>query len=81
MSATDALAGERDRSMKLPLPTIRNLKNIKHCTSIDQLLDWADARRREGIIKLRPIFLKENGKSKWVVPGDSDYPVGGDGYE
>ncbi len=81
LSATKALAGARDRSMKLPLPTTRILENIEHCASIDELLGWADSRRREGIIKLRPIFLRKNGKSKWVVLGDADYPAGGDGYE
>ena len=81
LSASEALAGARARRMKLPLPTIRNLKNIEHCTSIDELLDWAESRRREGIIKLRPIFIQKNGKSKWVVLGDADYRPGGDGCD
>jgi 8-oxo-dGTP pyrophosphatase MutT (NUDIX family) len=74
LSASEALAGARDRSMKLPLPTIRNLRDMEHCTCIAELCEWAATRRREGIVKLRPIFLEKNGKSKWVVWGDKDYP-------
>lgn len=73
-SAPETLAAARSGSMKLPLPTVRNLRNIRHCTSIAELLEWAETRRREGIIKLRPIFLREDGKSQWVVWGDKDYP-------
>lgn len=81
LSAAEALVSARDRSMKFPLPTIRNLRNIEHCTSVAALLDWAEARRREGIIKLRPIFIRKDGKTKWVVLGDADYPPGGDGCD
>jgi 8-oxo-dGTP pyrophosphatase MutT (NUDIX family) len=75
LTATEALAGARDRSMKMPLPTIRNLEDMEHCTSIDELLGWAASRRHEGIIKLRPIFIDENGNSRWVVWGDDGYPA------
>jgi len=74
LTAAQALAAARDRSMKFPLPTIRNLKNMQHYTSVDGLLAWADERRREGIIKLRPIFIEVDGRSKWVVWGDEGYP-------
>ena len=81
LTATEALAGARDRKMKLPLPTTRILENIEHCTSVAKLLGWAESRRREGIIKLRPIFIRKDGRSKWVVLGDLDYPPGGDGCD
>ena len=74
VTSNQALAGARDRSMKLPLPTIRNLRNMQHCASVDEMLAWADRRRQEGIIKLRPIFIEKDGKSKWAVWGDRDYP-------
>lgn len=81
LNAAEALAGAHDRKIKLPLPTTRILENIEHCTSVAKLLGWAESRRREGIIKLRPIFIRKNGRSKWVVLGDPDYPPGGDGCD
>ncbi len=74
LTATEALAGARSSEMKLPFPTIRNLENLMHCDSVDQMFDWAKSRVREGIIKLRPIRIRQNGKSKWVVWGDDGYP-------
>ena len=81
LNAAEALAGAHDRKIKLPLPTTRILENIEHCTSVAKLLGWAESRRREGIIKLRPIFIRKDGRSKWVVLGDPDYPPGGDGCD
>lgn len=74
LSAGEALARARDGSMKLPFPTIRNLKIMSQFESIADLFDWADATAREGITKLRPVRIERDGKSKWVVWGDPGYP-------
>lgn len=74
ITARDALAAARERTMKLPLPTVRNLQNMQHCASVAELLEWAARRRQEGIIKLRPIFLELDGRMRWVVWGDEGYP-------
>lgn len=75
LSANQALAGSRDGSMKLPFPTIRNLIDMAKFATIDELFDWANTRVHEEIIKLRPIKIQRNGKSKWVVWGDDGYPA------
>lgn len=75
LTATDALASSREGSMKLPFPTIRNLINMSEFATIDELFDWANSRVQEGIVKLRPIKIRQNGKSKWVVWGDDGYPA------
>ncbi|MCH8073701.1 MAG: NUDIX hydrolase [Proteobacteria bacterium] len=75
LTASQALAGSRDGSMKLPFPTIRNLLDVAKFATIDALIEWADSRRQEGIIKLRPIKIQQNGKSKFVVYGDDGYPA------
>ena len=74
LTAAQALDGARNRTMKLPQPTLRNLRNMQHCNSVDELLAWADEQRREGIVKLRPILVERNGKPRWVVWGDEGYP-------
>jgi 8-oxo-dGTP pyrophosphatase MutT (NUDIX family) len=74
ITAVQALAAARERSMKLPQPTVRNLKNIQHCTSVDGMLNWADEQRQHGIVKLRPILVELDGKPKWAVWGDEAYP-------
>ena len=75
LTANQALAGSRNGSMKLPFPTIRNLKNISAFATIEELIDWANTTAQEGIIRLCPIRVQENGKSKWTVWGDDDYPA------
>ena len=75
LTASAALAGARSGEMKLPFPTIRNLQDMQHCASVDEIFDWAKSRLQEGIIKLRPIRIMQNGKSKWVVWGDDGYPA------
>jgi 8-oxo-dGTP pyrophosphatase MutT (NUDIX family) len=75
LTANQALAGSRNGSMKLPFPTIRNLKNMSAFATIDELIDWANTTAQEGIIRLCPINVQKNGKSKWTVWGDDDYPA------
>ena len=74
LTARQALDNARDRSMKLPLPTIRNLEDMQHGQSVDEMIAWANTNQREGIIKLRPILIEQNGQSTWVVWGDEGYP-------
>jgi 8-oxo-dGTP pyrophosphatase MutT (NUDIX family) len=74
LTASQALEGAQDRSMKLPLPTISNLRNMQHCQSVAELIAWAGTNQRDGIIKLRPILIDLDGKSRWTVWGDEGYP-------
>lgn len=74
LSAKDALAEAREGSMKLPFPTMRNLKNLSAFGSIDELADWADASARNGVTRLCPVRISAGGKPKWVVWGDPGYP-------
>lgn len=75
LSASRALAASRDGSMKLPFPTIRNLENMSDIASMEELIEWANSKVHEGIVKLRPIRIQRSGKSKWVVWGDDGYPA------
>jgi 8-oxo-dGTP pyrophosphatase MutT (NUDIX family) len=77
ITAKDALAAARERLMKLPQPTKRNLKNMQHCDSVDGTLAWADNCCAEGIVKLQPILVDWQGKQRWVVWGDEGYPFDG----
>jgi 8-oxo-dGTP pyrophosphatase MutT (NUDIX family) len=79
LSASEALAGAGAGEMKLPFPTIRNLRKMTACTTVRELVDWAHAQIDEGILKFRPVRISENGESKWVVRGDPGFPPGGDG--
>jgi hypothetical protein len=64
--------------MNLPFPTLSNLKMISEFGTVDDLLSWASAQAAEDIQKIRPVILKNNGKSRFVIPGDPEYPEGGD---
>ncbi len=77
LTVSQALAGKREGNMKLPFPTSRNLINMSEFATIAELTDWAESRVEEGITRLCPIKVKQNGKSKWTVWGDPAYPHSG----
>jgi len=74
LTAAEALSIGKDGRMKLPFPTIRNLKALSEFSSVEQLLDWAGKQAEQGVPKIRPVEITKNGKLKFVIPGDSDYP-------
>jgi 8-oxo-dGTP pyrophosphatase MutT (NUDIX family) len=74
ITAAAALSTSRDREMKLPFPTIRSLMMLPEVSSIDGLIDWANERAIAGVQKLRPVRVEKNGKSRWTIVGDPDYP-------
>jgi 8-oxo-dGTP pyrophosphatase MutT (NUDIX family) len=78
MTAAEILSVGKDGGMKLPLPTLVNLKKISEFRAVDELLRWASAQAAEGIAKIRPVILEHNGKTRFLIPGDPDYPEGGD---
>ena len=78
MTAAEVLSVGKKGGMKLPLPTLSNLKIISGFGTVDDLLSWASIQAAEEIQKIRPVILKVNGKTRFVIPGDPDYPDGGD---
>lgn len=74
ITAAEALAASRDGDMKLPFPTIRNLKILSEFDSVDALIDWASNRVSNGIDRIRPVQIEINGKPRWAIPGDRGYP-------
>lgn len=81
LTAGEALSAGQDGGMKLPFPTIRTLQALAECNSVELMLEWAQSRAREGVIKMRPVEASYDGKKQFVVPGDPGYPEGGDGEE
>jgi len=78
LSAADALSTARDGEIKLPFPTARNLEILSKFSSVNELIRWASRRPRYGVDKIRPVLVKLDGKTKFVIPGDPDYPKGWD---
>jgi len=78
MTAADVLSVGKKGGMNLPFPTRTNLKRISEFRTVDDLLSWASAQAAEGIAKIRPVILRDNGKIRFVIPGDRDYPEDGD---
>jgi 8-oxo-dGTP pyrophosphatase MutT (NUDIX family) len=78
LSASETLSIARTGGMKLPFPTLRILRALSEFTSVAALFDWAYARTREGIERIRPMKIELNGKPKFVIPGDPDYPRSGE---
>ena len=74
LTADAALANAREGDMKLPFPTTRNLKNMSEFETIDELMDWADSRITDGITRLCPVKVEVDGKRRWTVWGDPEYP-------
>ena len=74
MSAADVLSVGKERDMPLPFPTLINLKKFSEFRTVDELTHWASKQAADGIRKIRPVILTENGKMRFVIPGDADYP-------
>lgn len=74
MSAVDVLSVGKERGMPLPFPTLVNLKKFSEFRTIDELTHWAGKQVANGIRKIRPVILTENGKMRFVIPGDANYP-------
>lgn len=78
MTAMEVLSSGEKGGMKLPFPTIVNLRNIAEHRTVDALLGWADAQATAGVAKIRPVILNDKKQVRFVIPGDDDYPEGGD---
>lgn len=64
--------------MKVPFPTLTNLRDLAAHGSLDELIEWGRARARERIPIIRPVILKDGGCGiRFVIPGDPDYPESG----
>ncbi|MDH3611731.1 MAG: hypothetical protein OEU90_04715 [Gammaproteobacteria bacterium] len=74
MTAAEALSSAREGDMKLPFPTIKTLAMLAEFNTVDSLLDWARTRARDGVDRIRPVALLEDGVARFVIPGDPDYP-------
>ena len=77
MTAADVLSVGKEGGMSLPFPTRTNLKKISEFRTVDELLSWASVQAAEGIAKIRPVILRDNGKTRFLIPGDPGYPDGG----
>jgi len=78
MTALEVLASGEKGGMKLPFPTVVNLRNIAEHGTVDALLGWASAQAMAGVAKIRPVILNDKKQVRFVIPGDDDYPEGGD---
>lgn len=70
LSAAEALSGD----IRLPFPTVRNLRKLAAFGSVAELIDWADERARSGVVKICPVEIVSGGKSEFYIPGDPGYP-------
>ena len=69
MCAEDALAASREGSISLHFPTIRTLEALAPHRSLDELLDWAAARAKEGVPCIFPEIEKRSGEARVIVSG------------
>ena len=69
MSAAEALAACRDGSITLHFPTIRTLEALAGCRTVDELVEWATRRAREGVPCIFPEIKKRGGEARVIVAG------------
>ncbi len=55
-------------------PTKKNLEPLTEFSNLDKLQTWARQRWRDGISMVRPVMLEEDGRRRFLIPGDPDYP-------
>ena len=56
ISASDALALQREGDMKLPIPTAKTLESLSEFDSVGDAIDWAQVRLTQGIERILPEF-------------------------
>jgi 8-oxo-dGTP pyrophosphatase MutT (NUDIX family) len=76
ITAAEILSTGSEGGMKLPFPTLVNLNAMAGFHTVNELQRWAVGQAAEGITKIRPILLENNGKIRCVIPGDPGYPEG-----
>ena len=69
MSAAAALAASRDGSITLHFPTIRTLETLAGCRTVDELVEWATRRAREGVPCIFPEIKTRRGEARVIVAG------------
>jgi 8-oxo-dGTP pyrophosphatase MutT (NUDIX family) len=74
LSASEALSSGPERGMKMPFPTLHNLKLLSACSTVAEMLQWATNQSLQGVQKILPAMIQHDGRSKVVMPGDADYP-------
>lgn len=70
--AADALMLGRDGDMKLPVPTVSTLESLSRLNTVDEMLAWANERASQGIERILPERVCSDGKTKYLVSGDSN---------
>jgi hypothetical protein len=61
--------------MSMIFPTVKSLEQLAKFSTLDALQTWARNRWREGISMVRPIMVEKSGKTRFLIPGDADYPA------
>ncbi len=69
MTAEEALAAYRDGSIRLHFPTIRTLETLARRGTLDELIEWAASRAREGVPCIFPEIRERHGEARVVVAG------------
>jgi 8-oxo-dGTP pyrophosphatase MutT (NUDIX family) len=74
LSAEDMLQSVREKATRVAFVTGTHLGYLRDLPDIPGLIDWARQQQNEGINKIRPFILKEDGKKRFLLPGDEGYP-------
>jgi 8-oxo-dGTP pyrophosphatase MutT (NUDIX family) len=69
MTAQDALAAWRDGSIMLHFPTIKTLEALARHGTLEELLEWAERRSRDGVPCIFPEIKERQGEARVVVAG------------
>ena len=69
LSADDALAAHREGAISLHFPTIRTLEMLAAHATLDELLEWAAQRARQGVPCIFPVIEKRRGEARVIVAG------------
>lgn len=69
MTAEEALAARRGGSIALHFPTIKTLEALARHGTVEELLEWAASRSREGVPCIFPEIKDRHGKARVLVAG------------
>jgi 8-oxo-dGTP pyrophosphatase MutT (NUDIX family) len=74
MTAADVLSSGKNGNMKLPFPTIANLRTFAEFKTVAEMVAWAANQAAAGVERILPVILGDDEPERVVLPGDPEFP-------
>lgn len=74
LTPAEALAAHGSGEIDLPFPHMKHLEMLAAFSTPEALRAWARERWQEPVVKVRPWVIEEDGRRRFILPWEPDYP-------